>query len=107
DKARLAIKEKHPRDRRLPLDIVYGVFCGQTMVEGVFRIARQQDPTPEQLTERLFYANLYVGLFFYSVGDKKAALEYLDKAADDFKIGHYMWDIASVHRKLIRRELER
>ena len=63
-------------------------------------------PSEDKLNERLFYAHLYLGLFFESEGDAKKALEHLTVAADH-KIGHYMWDVARVHRDLLRKDIKK
>jgi len=61
-------------------------------------------PSAAERNQRLFYAHLYLGLYYEAAGDQKRALEHLRKAADDHKIGHYMWDVARVHVDLRRRE---
>jgi hypothetical protein len=40
-------------------------------------------------------------------GDKKTALTHLNKATDDHPFGHYMWDVARVHRDLLRKEQDK
>ena len=60
--------------------------------------------SPERLNEQLFYAHLYIGLYFETEGNKKKALEHIAIAAGDHPIGHYMWDVARVHRDLLRKE---
>jgi lipoprotein NlpI len=92
------------KDRRVPLMEVYALFKGELKPADVLKTARKGNPTPEQLKERLFYAHLYLGLYYESDGDAKAALEHLSQAADEHIIGHYMWDVARVHRDLLRKQ---
>ena len=106
DKARRAIM-KVGRDRRVPFMEVYALYAGQAKPEDVLAAANAGNPPGQQLRERLFYAHLYLGLYYDAAGDKKVALEHITRAAQDYKIGHYMWDVAQVHRDLLRKELKR
>jgi lipoprotein NlpI len=101
-KARKAML-KVGNDRRVPMMEVYALFSGKPKPEDVLTAARAGQPTAEQLNEWLFYAHLYLGLYYESEGDRKQALEHLAKA-EEHKIGHYMWDVARVHRELLRRQ---
>ena len=57
---------------------------------------------------RLFYAHLYLGLYYESLGDKKKALEHLTlAAADEHSVGGYMWEVARVHRDIRRQEAKK
>ena len=51
---------------------------------------------------RLFYTHLYLGLYYEAAGKEKLARGHLIKAADDHRIGHYMWDVAHVHANILR-----
>jgi len=84
-------------DRRVPMREVYSLYAGKSTPEEVLAAARSGKPTPAQLNERLFYAHLYLGLYFEAAGDKTKAKEHITAAAEKHKIGHYMWDVARVH----------
>jgi lipoprotein NlpI len=56
------------------------------------------------MNQRLFYAHLYVGLYYEAIGDRKRAREHILKAADDDKADHYMGDVARVHAALLRKQ---
>jgi len=94
-------------DRRVPMMQIYALFRGRAKPNDVLSAAKEGNASAEQRQERLFYAHLYLGLYHDAAGDKQLALEHLTKAANDYKIGHYMWDIALVHRDLLRKELKR
>jgi len=94
-------------DRRVPMMQIYALFSGKAKPDDVLSAAKAGNASLEQRTERLFYAHLYLGLYHDAAGDKQLALEHLSRAANDYKIGHYMWDIALVHRDLLRKELKR
>lgn len=105
DKARrelLKIKD----DRRVPMMQVYAMFAGKTKPDEVLAAARAGDPSPEELNARLFYAELYVGLYFDAGGMRDQAAEHI-AAAVDHRIGHYMWDVARVHQNLLKGQLSK
>lgn len=100
DKARrelLKIKD----DRRVPMMQVYAMFAGKAKPEEVLAAARAGEPSPEELNARLFYAELYVGLYFDAAGMREQAAEHIAKSVDH-RIGHYMWDVANVHAKQLQ-----
>jgi lipoprotein NlpI len=94
-------------DKRVPMRQVYDLFKGDLKLDDVLAACKQGSPGPAQLSQRLFYAHLYVGIYHDLLGDKKAALQHLRKAADEHRIGHYMWDVARIHRDLLVRELKK
>jgi lipoprotein NlpI len=93
-------------DQRVPMKEVYDLFMGKIEPKDVIAAAQMRKTVRKQDSPQ-FYAHLYVGLYFETMGDKKQALEHLNKAADDFAHRHYMWDVARVHRDVLRRELEK
>jgi lipoprotein NlpI len=94
------------KDRRVPMMEVYALFAGRLKPEDVLTAARAGEPRGEELNRRLFYAHLYLGLYHETEGDRKKAYEHLRAAADEHRIGHYMWDVARVHRDMLKKELE-
>jgi lipoprotein NlpI len=103
DKARGAIL-KIGKDKRVPLMVVYDLFKGKAKPEDVLKAANEGKPKAEELKERLFYAHLYLGLYYESAGDKKKTLEHMTKAAEEYKLGGYMWDVARVHLERLRKK---
>jgi lipoprotein NlpI len=100
EKARAGLL-KIGKDRRVPLMEVYALFAGKAKPEDVLTAARAGDPRGDELKRRLFYAHLYLGLYYETEGDAKKALEHITKAADDDGIGGYMGDVARVHRSIL------
>ncbi len=94
-------------DKRVPMRQVYDLYAGKLKPNDVLAAAQAGNPNDERLNSQLFYAHLYVGIYFELEGDKKAALVHLQKAADEHRIGHYMWDVARVHRDLLGKELKK
>jgi lipoprotein NlpI len=92
-------------DKRVPMMVVYDLFRGKAKPEDVLAAAKADEVTPRERTQRLFYAHLYLGIWFETQGDAKRTLEHLTKAVEDHKIpGHYMWETARVHLELRQKE---
>lgn len=90
-------------DRRVPMRQVYDLFKGDLKPDDVLAAARAGNPPKAQLRSRLFYAHLYVGIYYDLLGDRKQALANLDRAVEN-RIDHYMGDVARVHRDLLKRK---
>jgi lipoprotein NlpI len=84
-------------DRRVPMMEVYALFGGKAKPEDVLATARAGKPSAKELKTRLFYAYLYLGLYYEAAGDGAKALDHLRKAARDYKNHGYMGDVAHVH----------
>jgi lipoprotein NlpI len=97
-KARKAIL-KIGDDRRVPMRQVYDLYKGDLKPDDVLSAAKA--------SRELFYAHLYVGIYYDLQGDKKKAFEHLNQATEKHRIGHYMWDVARVHRDLLANELKK
>jgi lipoprotein NlpI len=91
------------QDRRVPMMEVYALFSGKLKPADVVMAAEAGDLPAERRNAQRFYAHLYLGLYAEVTGDKKLALEHLTTAADKHRIGHYMWDVARVHRDLLKK----
>ena len=60
-----------------------------------------------QRKERLFYAHLYLGLYYDATGDRRKALEHMELAEDKYRVPHYMGDVAHVHVEMLRKEAKK
>lgn len=87
-------------DRRVPMMHVYGLYAGRLTADDVLEAARAGGPLGEEAGQRLFYAHLYIGLYLEAHGKGEEALRHVKRAAEDYRIGHYMWDVARVHVQL-------
>jgi lipoprotein NlpI len=100
EKARAGLL-KIGKDRRVPMMEVYALFQGKLKPADILKAAEADNPTPAQLNRQLFYAHLYLGLYHEANGDAAKALEHLSRATEH-RIGHYMWDVARVHRDILK-----
>jgi len=91
-------------DSRVPMKEIYGLFKGTHKTENVLAAAEGGKPGERDKNQRLFYAHLYVGIWHDLTGDKAKALEHLELATERHRIGHYMWDVARVHRDLLKKQ---
>ena len=82
-------------DVRIPMSEVQLLYAGKSTVERVLSAAGAD-------RSGLFYAHLYIGLYYEAAGEVKAAGEHIRKAAEDYGADHYMGDVARVHLKLWR-----
>jgi lipoprotein NlpI len=103
DKARAALL-KIGKDQRVPMMEVYSLFGGKAKPADVMAAAKADDPPAAQLKSRLFYAHLYLGIYHDILGEQKLALEHLTEAAEKYRIGHYMGDVAKVHLDMLKKE---
>ncbi|HEY1859034.1 MAG TPA: tetratricopeptide repeat protein [Gemmataceae bacterium] len=91
-------------DKRVPLMRVYDLFAGKAKPEDVLVAVEEGKPSKEEMNMRLFYAHLYLGLYFEAAGDKKKTLEHMRKAVEDYPARGYMGDVARVHLELRSKE---
>jgi lipoprotein NlpI len=90
------------KDRRVPMMEVYDLYAGKLKPADVLAAAEAGDVTPAERKDRLFYAHLYIGLYYDGTGDPKRALEHMSLAAGKYRSPHYMGDVARVHADLLR-----
>jgi len=76
-------------DSRVPMMQIYALYRGKAGVDDVLAAAAG-------VRDRLFYANLYIGLYYEAAGNAKAARDHISRAVEQ-KIDHYMGDVARVH----------
>ena len=96
-KARAALLPVGP-DGRVPLPQIYQMFRGALTPEEVMTAAGTRPAS-------LFYAHLYVGLYFDANGTPVRALEHLTAAASDqyASVGGYMHTVARLHLRQLRK----
>jgi lipoprotein NlpI len=90
-------------DSRVPMSEVYELFAGKATVENVLTAAKAGKPSPEELRTRLFYAELYIGLYYDAKGDAAKAAEHLSLAVHKYFVDHYMGGIAKVHLESLKK----
>ena len=94
---------KIKNDRRVPMMEVYALFAGKAQPDAVLAAARAGDPSPDELKQRLFYGEYYLGLYEEATGHDQQALRHIEAAVKNKLAGHYMWDVARVHLDLLKQ----
>ena len=94
---------KVENDPRVPMTQIYALYAGKGSAEEVMKTATAGKPSPSDLNERMFYAHLYLGLYFDVAGNEKMAREHIVQASELFKVEGYMGDVARVHAALLRQ----
>jgi lipoprotein NlpI len=87
-------------DGRVPMMEVHALFADKIKPEEVLKAASAGNPTPALLRRQLFFAHLYLGLYFEVLGKELPAREHITKAAREYQTGDYMGDVARVHWQL-------
>jgi lipoprotein NlpI len=90
-------------DSRVPMMQIFDLYRGKLKPEDVLKAAEAGNPSKENLNTRLFYADLYLGLWHEAAGRADEAKKHLLQA-EHHKIGHYMWDVAHVHADRLREK---
>ncbi len=86
-------------DSRVPMMQIYALYKGELAVDDVLAAARAGNPPADVLNERLFYAHLYIGLYYEAAGKSKQARDHIAQAVKH-KVDHYMGHVARVHLQL-------
>ncbi len=89
-------------DGRVPMAQVHQLFAGKARPADVLAAA-QAAPAETRAGEPLFYAHLYLGIWFEAIGDAKQARDYIFKAAERADQNGYMGDVARVHAEILRK----
>ena len=90
-------------DRRVPMMQIYDLYRGKVQPEDVMTAVERDKPEAGEKNKRLFYAHLYLGLWYQAAGKRELARKHIFEA-EKHKIGHYMWDVAHIHADLLRQE---
>ena len=99
-KAREALL-KTGQDARVPMTEVYRLFAGNGTADEVLAAVERGKPDPEARRARLFYAHLYLGLYFDAEKEITKAREHIFKA-EELAPHHYMGEVARVHARSLR-----
>ncbi len=87
------------RDGRVPMAEVFALFAGSGSDAEVMRAAESNGGDAA-----IFYAHLYLGLFYEASGSPELSSEHIEKATSPKMPANYMWQVARVHRELRSRQ---
>jgi lipoprotein NlpI len=90
------------RDPRTPMREVQLLFAGKGSAEEVLRRAEESLDA-----SAVFYGDLYVGLYLEATGESAKSIEFIKRSAENpASRGHYMGDVARVHRMLRGKKVD-
>jgi lipoprotein NlpI len=89
-------------DSRVPMAQVHRLFAGKGTVADVLTAARAA-PANAEAGEPLFYAHLYLGLYYEATGDNSHAKAEILQAAERADQNGYMGDVARVYAERLRK----
>ena len=87
-------------DGRIPMMEVHALFAGKSTPAKVLAKAKAGGAKGARLERQLFYAHLYLGLWYEATGEKKLRDQYIGLAAAMADHHGYMGDVARVHAEL-------
>ena len=87
------------RDGRVPMMEVFALFAGSASPEDVLRAADRASASGQGVGP-LFYAHLYLGLYFEAKGNASRSAGHVAKAVELRQPENYMWQVARVHQDL-------
>jgi lipoprotein NlpI len=111
DKAREGLL-KYEKDDREPFPDVYRLFAGEITADELLKKINSAELEQRDRDQRLFYAELYVGLNEFVEGRVESAEKHLEQAAKNewgAQAGGgpgWMWHVARVHRDLLASQRE-
>jgi lipoprotein NlpI len=89
-------------DGRIPMREVHRLFAGKATPADVMKAAEEAPADPKAKQRHLFYARLYLGLYYEATGDKTRAAEHIRAAAAAAPRDDYMGDVARVHARRLK-----
>jgi lipoprotein NlpI len=89
-------------DTRIPMMKVHALYAGNATPADVLAVATAGNPNPAQLNRHLFYAHLYLGLYYEALNQPEKAKEHLTLAAEKHVVPDYMHGVAVVHLQLLK-----
>lgn len=87
-------------DGRIPMMEVHALFAGKSTPEKVLAKAKADGVKGAQLERQLFYAHLYLGIWYEATGELKLRDKFIGLAAAVADNHGYMGDVARVHAVL-------
>jgi lipoprotein NlpI len=110
ERARLSLLPA-ANDPRIPMKEVHRLFAGTVEPAEVLRVAGMETSRPnetgsaEALNLQMFYAHLYVGLYYEATGKLSQAADHIGQAGMIYRVKNFLGEFARVHSDVLRRQL--
>jgi lipoprotein NlpI len=90
-------------DPRVPMTQIHSLFDGKLTTEGVMKAAKEASSPDAETSSALFYAHLYLGIYFDITGESQKANHHTDLAAKYYDRYNYMGEVARIHKTHLTR----
>jgi lipoprotein NlpI len=90
-------------DSRVPMAQVQALFAGKASPQDVLKAAEVGEPKSSKQKNQLFYAHLYLGLYYEATGDDLKCREHIQKAVTEYPSDSPMGDVARVHAQVLKQ----
>ena len=87
------------RDGRIPMKEILELYRGDASPSTVLEVA-QRARDDGRGGSPVFYAHLYLGLYYEAMGDSRQSKEHIDEAVGFDLQRNYMWQVARIHQRL-------
>lgn len=87
------------RDGRIPMKEILDLYRGDASPATVLEVAERARDDGRGGTP-VFYAHLYLGLYYEAMGDSSQSKEHIDKAVAFDLPRNYMWQVARIHQRV-------
>ena len=87
------------RDGRIPMKEILDLYRGDASPGTVLEVAERARDDGRGGAP-MFYAHLYLGLYYEAMGDSRQSKEHIDKAVAFDLPRNYMWQVARIHQRL-------
>ncbi len=105
--ARERMLEVSEEEKRIPMMQVYSMFKGELRPGRVLAAARSGEPAERELARAMFYADLYLGIFYEATGEPGLARLYLRRAEEAKEFGDMTLDYMREVARVFGDEMER
>jgi len=102
EKAREALIEIKS-DRRGWAMHTYEMYRGKLTPDEVLKLSTADIKDEDLLKNNLFYAHLYIGLWYESLGKSDEAKKHITIAHEKYPSDHYMGDVARIHYEKMKK----
>ena len=87
-------------DIRVPMKEIYDLYRGVGSAKAVMAATDRDASSADNRQLAKFYAHLYLGLYDEALGRPRESLRHMGLAAGEYRINHFMGDVARVHLQL-------
>lgn len=92
-------------DTRVPMMQIHALLAGKATPQEVLDASQSDLASPATKQRQMFYAHLYLGLYYEVMRDPAKSMEHIDKAVQLVGKDDYMGKVALVHAKIRKAEV--